>query len=311
MDFLGIGKLIKPSDITLGGCAPTGQDDDSKVLLFETPLHGCGSALQMSENLLIYNFVLTHNPTPSGDEPIVKTNSATVHIECQYLRFHNVSSKALSPTRIPFVATKMSEERLAFSLKLMTDNWRFARPSNVYFFGDTLNIEASVLYNYGPLRVFVDYCVASLVPEANEPPIYGVIENHGCLMDSKQTHSNSKFLARVQNDKLYFQLKSFRFAQQEQGPIFLTCMLRAIAVPAAVDAENKACSFSDNRWTSADGNDEVCSCCDTTCSLRKGRALKGSEHQDVVTVGPVVFKEYRLTSDVPSDQTTINGMISH
>lgn len=44
-DLLGIGQLVQASDVTLGGCAATGQDPDAQVLIFESELHGCGSQL--------------------------------------------------------------------------------------------------------------------------------------------------------------------------------------------------------------------------------------------------------------------------
>ena len=42
-DLLGLGKLINPEDITLGGCSPTEIDDWAHVLVFEYELHNCGS----------------------------------------------------------------------------------------------------------------------------------------------------------------------------------------------------------------------------------------------------------------------------
>lgn len=44
-DLLGIGKPIRPEEITLGGCSPTEVDDWSHVIAFESELHGCGSRL--------------------------------------------------------------------------------------------------------------------------------------------------------------------------------------------------------------------------------------------------------------------------
>lgn len=44
-DLLGIGKLIKPEEITLGGCSATEVDNLSHVLIFESELHSCGSTL--------------------------------------------------------------------------------------------------------------------------------------------------------------------------------------------------------------------------------------------------------------------------
>lgn len=44
-DLLGIGRLIQPERITLGGCAATEEDAEAHVLTFESELHGCGSEL--------------------------------------------------------------------------------------------------------------------------------------------------------------------------------------------------------------------------------------------------------------------------
>lgn len=46
-DLLGIGKLIAPDEITLGGCPAAGVDHLSHVLIFESELHDCGSTLEV------------------------------------------------------------------------------------------------------------------------------------------------------------------------------------------------------------------------------------------------------------------------
>lgn len=60
------------------------------------------------------------------------------------------------------------------------DDWMYERPSNVFFMGSVFNIEASVKqYKHVALRVFVDNCVATAVPDVNTSPRYSFIENHG------------------------------------------------------------------------------------------------------------------------------------
>ncbi|KAJ8337283.1 hypothetical protein SKAU_G00385030 [Synaphobranchus kaupii] len=217
MDLLGIGHLIQPSDITLGGCGPVGQHG-SEVLLFETELHGCGSVLAMMDDALVYTFALNYQPNSIGATPIIRTSSAVVGLQCHYMRLHNVSSNALKPTWIPYHSTLSAEELLVFSMRLMADHWQLERGSNVFFLGDLINIEVSVVQaNHMPLRVFVDTCVATLDPDMNAVPRYAFIENDGCLMDSKLTNSRSQFLSRVQDDKLQFQLDAFRFAQEARS----------------------------------------------------------------------------------------------
>lgn len=48
--FLGNGQLIRPSDLTLGGCAA--RDAADHILQFQTELQGCGSTLTVCGSLL-------------------------------------------------------------------------------------------------------------------------------------------------------------------------------------------------------------------------------------------------------------------
>nr|BCD71176.1 egg envelope protein [Ophichthidae sp. und] len=293
MDLLGIGHLIQPSDITLGGCGPVEQKGSTPVLLFETELHGCGSVLAMTEDSLVYTFALNYKPGAIGSTPIIRTSGAVVGIQCHYLRLHNVSSDALNPTWIPYSATLSAEDILVFSLRIMDDDWQLERASNVFFLGDIIKIEASVVQaNHVPLRVFVDTCVATLVPDMNAAPSYAFIENQGCLVDSKLTNSRSQFLSRVQDDKLQFELDAFRFAQDARSAIYIFCHLKATL--ALVDSEGGACSFplAQQRWTEASGNDQACGSCDSGSSGRKGRSVDSVvQYEGDAVLGPILFQE--------------------
>ncbi|XP_012734188.2 zona pellucida sperm-binding protein 3 [Fundulus heteroclitus] len=83
-DLLGIGKLIHPDEITLGGCPPAGMDPSSRVLIFESELHGCGSTLEVSQDGLLYAFKLIYNPKMSVMSPIVRSQRTVVDVECLY-----------------------------------------------------------------------------------------------------------------------------------------------------------------------------------------------------------------------------------
>ncbi|XP_061698178.1 zona pellucida sperm-binding protein 3-like isoform X2 [Syngnathoides biaculeatus] len=264
-DLLGIGQLVKAVDVTLGGCPATGEDTHDQVLIFDSELHGCGSQLLMSEDTFVYVFTLQYTASPLGDTPIVRTRDVTVNIQCQYQRKHNVSSSFLNPTWTPFRDSKSSEESLYFSLKLMTDDWQFARPSSQFLLGDMMKFEVSVKqFHHTPLRVTVDDCVATVVRNIDTVPRYFFLGNNGCLFDSQVTGSSSRFLPRSQDDRLQFQVEAFKFQQDDRGVLYITCNLKAMASTAVVDSVNKACSF-DSGWTEASGVHEACSCCDTEC----------------------------------------------
>uniref|UniRef100_A0AAZ3NRV2 Zona pellucida sperm-binding protein 3 n=1 Tax=Oncorhynchus tshawytscha TaxID=74940 RepID=A0AAZ3NRV2_ONCTS len=305
-DLLGIGRLIQPERITLGGCAATEEDAEAHVITFESELHGCGSELTMTEDVLIYTFTLVYEPKPLANTSIVKTSAAMVDIECHYLRNHDVSSNALKPTWIPNISNMVAEELLYFSLRLMTADWQFERPSNHYYLGDIINMEASVMpYHHVPLRVFVDRCVATLAPDVHTVPRYSFIEDHGCLVDAKLTGSSSQFLSRSQDDKIQFQLESFRFQpQNDSQQLYITCHLKASAASSPIDAENKACSFTDG-WKAAGGDDLVCGCCDSSCAVSKSfiTSLKCNvfhhcslissdmQKEGEATLGPIMVQE--------------------
>ncbi|XP_017551863.1 zona pellucida sperm-binding protein 3-like [Pygocentrus nattereri] len=292
-NLFGTGHLVNSSSLTLGGCAAVGQDSEAQVLIFQSELQACGSMLSMTDDDLVYSFNLIYSPEPLPGTPIVRAGGAVVQIECHYSRKHNVSSNALVPSWVPYASTEVAEEHLVFALKLMTDDWKFERPSNQYFLGDFMNIEASLMqFNHVPLNVFVDSCVATADPEDAASPRYSFIENHGCLIDAKITGSNSHFMQRVQGNKLQFQLEVFTFEQDNSSLIYITCFLKGSRASYPTDAEHKACSFTANGWIAADGNNQVCRCCDANCSSRKGRSLPTDEGVYVVEaevpLGPIL-----------------------
>ncbi|XP_056628012.1 zona pellucida sperm-binding protein 3-like [Triplophysa dalaica] len=293
-DFFGTGKLMA-SGFALGGCGPIGQDNNAHVFIFESELHGCGSMLTVTEGELVYTFSLVYTPQEiSNDVPIIRSNAAVVSIECHYPRMHNLSSNVLVPTWVPYAATKVAEEWFVFSLKLMTDEWEFERPSNQYFLGDIVNIEASVkTYNHVPVRVFVDSCIATGSPDVNSAPRYSFIENNGCLVDAKFTGSSSRYMPRTQIDKLQFQLEAFRFHEVNSGLVYITCILKAVPVATPTNPEQKACSFFPDGWVSVDESDQVCGCCDSTCSSSSaGGQVLGDLRWEQASVGPLNVKEF-------------------
>ncbi|XP_068129457.1 zona pellucida sperm-binding protein 3-like [Hyperolius riggenbachi] len=274
-NFYGNGKLVKPSDLTLGpqSCQPTSQTADTVV--FQNALQDCSNPVQMTSDFLIYSTSLLYNPT--SNVPIIRTNSAVVPITCYYFRHDNVSSKAIRPTWSPFSTTISTEEKLSFNLQLMTDDWSGPRNSIVYQLGDTFNIEASVqTQNHIGLILFVDSCVATQSPDPTSKPSYDIISANGCLMDGMLEDSSSSFVSpRIQPDKLQFTVDAFLFVDAAQSEVYITCNLRAAPATQVPDSMNKACSFNKatNSWSPVEGSNSICQCCTAgLCSMPSGQA---------------------------------------
>ncbi|KAG1927343.1 zona pellucida sperm-binding protein 3-like [Pimephales promelas] len=133
----------------------------------------------------------------------------------------SLSTTSLLPTplrrlqvlRLPGVMVQL----LVFNA-IVKDDWSYQRPSYSYFLGGVINIKASVKqFNLVPLRVFLDSCVATQVPD--------------CFVDAKTTASSSRFMPRSQVDKIQFQLEAFMFQESNRPSIFITCLLKASRNP--------------------------------------------------------------------------------
>ncbi|XP_016142061.1 zona pellucida sperm-binding protein 3-like [Sinocyclocheilus grahami] len=268
-DLFDVGLPVDASELRLG--ADSQFIPSCKVSAFSTneyaiaaELTDCGTQHWITDDSLIYTNLLIFTPQPSPDG-VVRLEQAVVPIECYYSRRFDVTSNPIRPTWVPYSSTQSAVEDLQFSLKLMTSDWRSERASSVYFLGDIINIEASVhLGHHVNLSVYFESCVATVTPDIMSVPRYTFIENHGCLMDGQTTGSKSRFLPRIQNDKLKLQLDAFKFHQEAKPEMYITCTLQAYPVMDVVNPFHKACSFIDGSWKAADGGDWACYSCQAT-----------------------------------------------
>ncbi|KAJ8401728.1 hypothetical protein AAFF_G00376990 [Aldrovandia affinis] len=269
-DLYATGALIDGADLRLGGetldacrARPSGAEEYTII----AALSDCGNKHLITDDSLIYTNLLVYSPMPSSNG-IIRMESVVIPIECHYGRRYGVSSSVLQPTWIPFASTMSAENILGFALRLVTSDWHSERATNVYFLGDTIHIEASVTLDYHvPLRLFVESCVATVVPDKSSVPRYAFIENDGCLTDARLTGSSSHFLPRAQDNMLQIHLDAFRFRQETRSALYITCHLKAVPVMHNVDSKNRACSSINGRWRSTDGNDRICDSCEAVNSL--------------------------------------------
>ncbi|XP_067161520.1 zona pellucida sperm-binding protein 3-like [Apteryx mantelli] len=273
-DLFGTGRLVRAADLTLGpaACQPAAMSAAENTVTFAAGLHECGSILRLTPDVLVYSTKLNYNPAPTGNLVIIRTTPAVVPIECHYPRRENVSSNAVKPTWVPFQSTLSSEERLAFSLRLMEDDWSAERSSSVFQLGEVLHFQAGVdTENHAPLRLFVDSCVATPTPDRNSFPQYALIDFSGCLVDGQLDDATSTFISpRPRQDVLQFVVDAFKFTENSSNLIYITCHLKVSLADQAPDPLNKACSFDKARslWAPVEGTRDVCSCCEVgSCGL--------------------------------------------
>ncbi|KAJ3594866.1 hypothetical protein NHX12_004171 [Muraenolepis orangiensis] len=264
-DLFDVGLLLEAAHLHLGSkdthC--TALPSAEAELTIHVHLLDCGTQLTSTEETLVYSNVLFYSPEPSPDG-LLRLEGVTVPVECRYKKRYSVEGGlAVQPNWIPFASAATAEDHLEFKLTLMTDDWQLERQSSTYFLGDPIHVEASIImHDHMPLRIYVDHCVATVTPDADAALRYDFVERHGCLMDTFLTDSGSRYLPRVQENKLRFQLDAFRFYQEPTNLMYISCQLKAVAATLAVSSQNRACSFIHNRWQSVDGYDQACASCD-------------------------------------------------
>ncbi|XP_006038391.1 zona pellucida sperm-binding protein 3-like [Alligator sinensis] len=277
-DLLGQGRPVRPMELGLGGCSPTGL---GAVVRFEVELHECGSTLEVTSDSLIYKTSLVYHPAPA---PVMRSRPLVVPIECRYPRQGHVGGKAIQPTWLPFAGSALAHARMGFGLRLMDDDWRGERPSKLLRLGDILHLQAELhAKNHGPLRVLVDACEATAHGDGTSGPRHTLVAHNGCLVDGRLDGASSAFLApRPRPDVLRFTLDAFRFAGDTGDSIYISCRLKVMEAVRAPDPWNKACSFNkaSRSWIPVEGHPEICRCCEAgTCLPSRGDADElGSRH---------------------------------
>ncbi|XP_041752899.2 zona pellucida sperm-binding protein 3 isoform X1 [Coregonus clupeaformis] len=297
-DLFDMGILVDGSDLHLGSNSMRSkgvEDSCSAVPTREAEfsifahLTACGTELAFTEKELVYSNILSYSPAPSSG--VVRLDSAVIPVECHYGKRYAVDSAALVPIWIPFASTSTAEDHLQFSLRLITKDWPSERGSNAYFLGETIHLEAAVaMSNHMPLRVYVDHCVATATPDADSNPRHNFIEFYGCLTDAQLTGSNSRYMPRIQDDKLHIMLDAFRFYQDDANMIFITCHLKAVPTMFAVNSKSRACSFIENRWRSADGNDQACRSCAVSKRFEEPTAPMTTTNTTTPKLNPSSFR---------------------
>ncbi|KAM3863864.1 zona pellucida sperm-binding protein 3-like [Diretmus argenteus] len=250
-DLYNNGRHVSPEELFLGQamrseniqCQAVAVSDTEYVI--EAGLHDCGSKLTISDDSVVYSNKLMFSPA-ARYLGITRWANAVVPVSCHYKRTHTVSSNAPRPP-LTLSTSQYSTKHSGFSLRLMTDDWRSERLSNVFYLGDLLHLEASYSGpGPAPRRLFIDNCVATLKPDAASVPRYYFIGNHGCLTDSKDQGSNASFRSQTRLDMLQLQLDAFLFRQDPRNSIFITCQLKATSETWRSSPISKACNYANS-----------------------------------------------------------------
>ncbi|XP_029430708.1 zona pellucida sperm-binding protein 3-like [Rhinatrema bivittatum] len=291
VDLFGNGVLVRPEELVLGRKCPVTQQHPDHFL-FDYLLQDCSAVRQFLQNSIHYKNQLHYRPIHTGG--IQRANAISVPVSCSYPRTGNTSSLGVQPTWDPFRSTYYGRGQLDFALQLFDSTWSAPQQNVHYFFGDLLNIQASVAaLHHMPLKIYVDECVAR--PSMDSTLKYEVVTDHGCLVDGVQ--GRSRFVSPRGDRFLRFQLDAFTFAGVPDTQIFLLCQLKVVKADTAMTQPqlNKACSYhSAHAAFYSEEPGEDCSCCASATGCRatgsrrrRQLAQKDSPWEANISLGPI------------------------
>ncbi|KAM8736301.1 zona pellucida sperm-binding protein 3 [Acanthopagrus schlegelii] len=262
------GQGADAEELKLGDtCKSNGVLGPHGDLLFIYPLTACDAVRQTPRGYLVYKFVLHFEPSPKRFPS--SAQRIDVDIECRYQRSHHVHQLTVQPTwRTAVVRKKLKGSPQEFQIELMDDSWSRAAKSQVFQLGKTLNFQISAAHLPAGGKLYINSCYASPCTGSESPLKYTILDNFGCMLDSKREPGASRFISRT-DKTLRFSLKAFQFTSDPDTEVNIHCKL--FVTSEEPGPAHKSCTYRGNRWKALTGDDSICECCDSQCVTSKPR----------------------------------------
>ncbi|KAK7905019.1 hypothetical protein WMY93_017626 [Mugilogobius chulae] len=239
-EFYGLGA--DPSQLTLGSCQSNGELGPEGDLLFTYPLTQCDGVSELLPGYLAYKFVLRYEPSPEHFPREARTVS--VNIECRYRRSHYLHKLVIKPTwETRIVHHRLRASRTNFEIQLMDDTWDNPVKSRVFQLGETVNFQVTAPHLTPGRKLYINSCyVTPVTPKSNAK--FTLIDNYGCLIDSKFEPGASHFISRT-DKSLRFSIKAFQFVTDPDAEITMHCQLHVTS--ARPSHAHKSCTYTQER----------------------------------------------------------------
>ncbi|KAK2826231.1 hypothetical protein Q5P01_020445 [Channa striata] len=271
--FYGLGA--DADELKLGSsCKSNGVLRPYGDLLFTYPLTACDAVRELPHGLIVYKFVLHYEPSQKRFPG--RAQRVDVDLECRYQRNHHVFQLAVRPTwQTPVLRKRLTGRPSEFQIDLMDDLWSAPAESRVFQLGKTVHFQVSAPHISSGGKLYISSCYAESSNGVKPSLKYTIIDNFGCMVDSKSDPGASQFISRTDNS-LRFSVKAFQFTADPDSEIIIHCKLSVTSEDP--DPTHKSCTYRGNRWKALTGDDAICECCDSQCVTSKPRraVIEGS-----------------------------------
>ncbi|MBN3292015.1 ZP3 protein, partial [Polypterus senegalus] len=218
--FFGFG--CTEADLILGNnCKSNGKDEATGDLLFNYPLNVCGGKRLMHEGCLMYENVL-HSQPEKVLGVIRRKQPVNITLKCCFFRYYHVYKGAVHPTWSVPSGVRSLHHPSGMVLKIMDAS--FTKPSEAkYHLGQEIHFQAVSYPNSARQWLFLHSCYATPSPNPNSRPQYAVIDNYGCMVDSKRESCSSRFERPRMANVVSFTVSAFQFNDHKQ--VYFHCKM--------------------------------------------------------------------------------------
>ncbi|XP_017308387.1 zona pellucida sperm-binding protein 3 isoform X1 [Ictalurus punctatus] len=265
----------------LGTCPPSRVDES--VLYFQYELNECGSLLSVINGQLLYTNEVLYRPEDQG--AVIRAVPLTLPVQCAYDRFHYSYKIGYLPEYRPQSFRKTLIRKRVFGLSVRNGKWEELEVNKSHVLGEPIYFEIGAEIILKDKRVYIKACHVTPSEDSSSTQRYDVISNFGCMVDSKRTGSQSRYVSRQAN-VLRFTLDAFLFAEADSERFYLHCTVLVGNASASTTA--KSCTYSESalRWEELGGDASVCDCCDSQCRPPEITDSSSFVDQAVVTSKP-------------------------
>ncbi|XP_065151452.2 zona pellucida sperm-binding protein 3 [Paramisgurnus dabryanus] len=242
---------------------------------FRQNLKDCKMRRREDDDSITYTNVLQYRPPITG--LIVRDWPFTLPIRCLYPKFHFAYQVGFLPKISAGTMYIGLKNRLDASLTAMDASWNVLPDGMSFVLGQPICFEAkgpSVAGN----RLYFNRCFVTPSPEPTSADRYVVVENAGCLVDSKNS-AMSQYYTTKDNSTVRLCFAAFFFNNMVSNSptrktMFMHCEM--FMAPSTPSPSSKSCTFDlhAKQWTEMYGDASVCECCESSCPIPLPTAAK-------------------------------------
>ncbi|XP_027012449.2 zona pellucida sperm-binding protein 3 [Tachysurus fulvidraco] len=239
--------------------------DTPEYYYFLYPINSCNVQRHENQNRVLYSNTLSYEPV--ADDLVIRELPFSVQLECYYNKHFRSYSIGYQP-QVEAGTVFMSLQGVV-SLIPVDDTWKPYSTVQSYTVGQPMYFEAKAPESLTGKRIYLNKCYVSASQNPDATPKYTVIDNYGCMVDSKISQQ-SKFYPSDKKTTLRFSIGALMFKNAASQPadkneMFIHCDLTV--GNEAPTASIKSCLYDAGTqgWSELYGESAVCACCDSSC----------------------------------------------